>query len=216
MQKFLATKVARAIEQPVVRVVRVLLVVLFCLMLGLSILQIALRFFFGTSILWADQAARDLVLWCGLLGSVLATQASKHFNIDVVTRFLAPCARQWFRVLAEVLAAIVCCVLVRASIDFLVHGVDPSEEAFAARPERYMLHLSAVSLSIARFFRRPFGGGQWFCYIAAARYTRLGMLLSESTLVNHTVRSSCTTSSREPQLSRKAKDVLSRLWTDTV
>jgi TRAP-type C4-dicarboxylate transport system permease small subunit len=134
MRTFLATRVTRAIEQPVVRVVRVLLVVLFCLMLSLSILQIALRFFFGTSILWADQAARDLVLWCGLLGSVLATQASRHFNIDVVTRYLAPCARRWFRVLAEVLAAIVCCVLVRAGIDFLIHGVDPSEEAFAGVP----------------------------------------------------------------------------------
>jgi TRAP-type C4-dicarboxylate transport system permease small subunit len=141
MQKFVATRVARAIERPVIRVVRVLLVVLFSLMLGLSILQITLRFFFGTSILWADQAARDLVLWCGLLGSVLATQANKHFNIDVVTRFLTPHARRWFRVLAEVLAAIVCCGLVRASIDFFIRG---------------------VSLSVARFIRRLFSGGQSF------------------------------------------------------
>jgi TRAP-type C4-dicarboxylate transport system permease small subunit len=131
VQKLRLIRIARAIEQPVERAIRALLVVLFSLMLGLSTLQIALRFFLGTSIPWADQAARALVLWCGLLGSVLAAQANKHFNIDVLTRFLAPGTRRRFRVLAEVLAAVVCCALVWASFDFLIIGVDRSEEAFA-------------------------------------------------------------------------------------
>lgn len=134
MQKFGARRIAQAIERQVERAIRALLVVLFSLMLGLSTLQIALRFSFGTSIPWADQAARAPVLWCGLLGSVLATQANRHFSIDVVTRFLAPATRRRFRVVAEVLTAVVCCALVWASFDFLTIGVARSEEAFAGVP----------------------------------------------------------------------------------
>lgn len=56
MQKFSVTKVVQAIERPIARAIRGLLVVLFSLMLGLSSLQIALLFFFGTSILWEDHS----------------------------------------------------------------------------------------------------------------------------------------------------------------
>jgi TRAP-type C4-dicarboxylate transport system permease small subunit len=103
--------------------VSMLLVALFALMLSLSAAQIALRFFFGTAIPWADVAARNLVLWVGLLGAVLATGQAKHFQLDVLTRFLSQRIKAWFDVIAEGFGAVIC-------VRFIAIGLDGSGEAF--------------------------------------------------------------------------------------
>jgi len=48
-------------------------------MTTLAFLQVVLRQFFSTGILWADILLRHLVLWIGLLGAALATAAGKNF-----------------------------------------------------------------------------------------------------------------------------------------
>jgi TRAP-type C4-dicarboxylate transport system permease small subunit len=106
-----------------------LLVVLFGIMLSLSVAQIALRSFFGTAIPWADVASRNLVLWVCLFGAVLATRQSKHFQLDVLTRFLGQRTRLYFSVVAETFGAVVCLFLVLASVRFIAIGLKGSGEA---------------------------------------------------------------------------------------
>jgi len=51
-------------------------------------LQIVLRNFAHSGILWADPMMRHIVLWLGCLGASLATARLRHINIDVFSRLL--------------------------------------------------------------------------------------------------------------------------------
>ena len=54
----------------------------------LGCMQIVLRNFFHSGVLWADPLMRHLVLWLGCLGATLATTRVRHINIDVFSRLL--------------------------------------------------------------------------------------------------------------------------------
>ena len=51
-------------------------------------LQIVLRNFFHSGLVWADPLMRHIVLWLGCLGGVMATSKMRHINIDILTRLL--------------------------------------------------------------------------------------------------------------------------------
>jgi TRAP-type C4-dicarboxylate transport system permease small subunit len=51
-------------------------------------LQIVLRNFFHSGLVWADPMMRHIVLWLGCLGGVMATSKMRHINIDVLSRLL--------------------------------------------------------------------------------------------------------------------------------
>ncbi len=109
----------RSVDRLIAVAVNAAIVVLFLAMLGIAAAQVVLRYFFDNGIIWGDPAARTLVLWVGFLGAVLTTRDNKHFQIDVLTRFLRPAGRKWFRRLSNLFAAVVCLVLAHASISFL-------------------------------------------------------------------------------------------------
>jgi C4-dicarboxylate transporter DctQ subunit len=54
----------------------------------LGCMQIVLRNFFHSGVLWADPLMRHLVLWLGCLGAALATTRVRHINIDVFSRLI--------------------------------------------------------------------------------------------------------------------------------
>jgi TRAP-type C4-dicarboxylate transport system permease small subunit len=54
----------------------------------LGCMQIFLRNFFHSGIIWADPLMRHIVLWLGCLGAALATTRVRHINIDVFSRLL--------------------------------------------------------------------------------------------------------------------------------
>ncbi|MFI5250893.1 MAG: TRAP transporter small permease [Bacteroidota bacterium] len=108
-----------SIDTGITRVVNFMLVVLFIFMLGLAVIQVILRYFFNSGILWGDIVARNLVLWVGMLGAILATRENKHFHIDVLTRFLKNRHQVWFKSFSDLFSAVICYFLGQASITFL-------------------------------------------------------------------------------------------------
>jgi TRAP-type C4-dicarboxylate transport system permease small subunit len=54
----------------------------------LGTMQIVLRNFFHSGVLWADPMMRHIVLWLGCLGGALATTRVRHINIDVFSRLI--------------------------------------------------------------------------------------------------------------------------------
>ena len=132
----------RAFDRLLTAAVNGLLVLLFLAMLCLSAVQIGARYLFGTGIPWTDIVARNLVLWVGLCGAILATGEGKHFQLDVLTRFLPPRSKSWFNVLAGLFASGVCLFLLHASIRFLEIGLMGEGAAFLS------LSLSTVAAII--------------------------------------------------------------------
>lgn len=112
-------KFFHTIDSVISKGVNASMVGLFIVMMGLAVIQVFLRSFFHTSILWGDVAARHLVIWVGFLGAAMATRENKHFHIDVLTRFINPKLMRWFQSFANLFAAVVCYYLANASMTFI-------------------------------------------------------------------------------------------------
>ncbi len=55
-------------------------------MIGIAFVQVILRNFFSTGLMWADELTRHLVLWVGFIAASLATREGRHINIDILSR----------------------------------------------------------------------------------------------------------------------------------
>lgn len=76
-------------ENLLVKAEKALVVALIFAMVGLSFLQVLLRIFFHSGIVWLDPLLRHMVLWAGLTGAALAARYSKHFALEAFGK-LAP------------------------------------------------------------------------------------------------------------------------------
>jgi TRAP-type C4-dicarboxylate transport system permease small subunit len=85
-------------------------------MILLGCLQIVLRNFFHSGILWADLLMRHIVLWVGCLGAALATTRVRHINIDVFSRLLPGRSRRIRRFFVYTATAVAAFVLGIASL----------------------------------------------------------------------------------------------------
>jgi TRAP-type C4-dicarboxylate transport system permease small subunit len=88
-------------------------------MVGLAFLQIFLRIFFATGILWGDPLLRHLVLWIALLGAATAAKEGKHINIDVISRVLPGRGKVAIQGLIDLFSTFICILLIQASLKFI-------------------------------------------------------------------------------------------------
>lgn len=88
-------------------------------MILLACLQICLRTWFSGGLLWIDPLLRYLVLWCGMLGAVVATREKKHIAIDVVGYLAPESLKPWIGVLLDFFSSLVAAVLTWAAIIFV-------------------------------------------------------------------------------------------------
>lgn len=141
-------KLLRAFDRGLTAVVGGLLVLSFTVMLALAALQVILRFFFQTGILWGDVAARSLVIWVGFFGAYIATRENKHFRIDVLTRFLGARLRLWLSAFSDLFGAVVCYFLLQASRTFVLVGIDPESKAFLGIPQAVVAVIVPVGFGL--------------------------------------------------------------------
>lgn len=93
--------------------------VLLSTMVLMAFLQVILRNFFSTGILWADIFLRHLVLWVGFIGASLATRQEKHINIDILTRVVSKSVLPYVKIAVDVISLIVCILLAKAGYVFV-------------------------------------------------------------------------------------------------
>lgn len=88
-------------------------------MIILACVQIFLRTFYASGILWADPLLRYMVIWAGLFGAAVATKHSKHISIDVISHIVPQKYLPWLRVLLNFFSATVCFILTFAAVKFV-------------------------------------------------------------------------------------------------
>jgi TRAP-type C4-dicarboxylate transport system permease small subunit len=88
-------------------------------MIILACVQICLRFFFSSGLVWADPLLRYMVLWVGLFGAAVATKQGKHITIDILSHMLPEQYQSWLQALLNLFATGVCCTLTYAAIIFV-------------------------------------------------------------------------------------------------
>ncbi len=87
-------------------------------MVILSFLQVVLRNFFDTGILWGDILLRHLVLWVGFAGASLATREEKHINVDILTKLVSPQIVPFIKIFINLFVIVICFILAKASYVF--------------------------------------------------------------------------------------------------
>lgn len=77
-------------------------------MLVMALVQILLRNFFDSGLLWAESFLRILVLWVAMLGAMVATRERNHISIDLVSCYLPEVGARVVSLLTNLIAAAVC------------------------------------------------------------------------------------------------------------
>ena len=88
-------------------------------MILLACVQIFLRFFYSSGILWADPLLRYMVIWVGLFGAAVATKQSQHISIDIISHLMPEKILPWLHWFINFFSASVCIVLTYAAIIFV-------------------------------------------------------------------------------------------------
>jgi TRAP-type C4-dicarboxylate transport system permease small subunit len=101
---------------------------------GFALLQIVLRDFFSTGIVWGDALLRYAVLWVAFLGAARATRDGSHIRIDLLRLILPPGASRVVTALADLSSAVVCGVLAWAGWGFVAMDASGGGRAFADIP----------------------------------------------------------------------------------
>jgi TRAP-type C4-dicarboxylate transport system permease small subunit len=94
---------------------------LLLVMILLGCLQIALRLFFSSGLVWADPLLRYLVIWSGFLGAVVATRMGKHIAINLISHLVPPHIVHWLRAAIQFFSLAVCLVLTHAATTFVIN-----------------------------------------------------------------------------------------------
>jgi len=80
-------------------------------LVGVAAVQLILRSVFSSTLVWADEFQRIVVLWLALLGAVAAARTDRHLRIDVVHKLLGPRLRELVSALASFVVVAVASVL---------------------------------------------------------------------------------------------------------
>lgn len=77
-------------------------------MVVVALLQIVLREFFGSGIIWLNELIRIMVLWLAMVGAVAACRDNRHIRIDLVSHLLPRSAVTAIRIVVDLFAAFIC------------------------------------------------------------------------------------------------------------
>ena len=111
---------------------------LFVILLGslaaFAVLQIILRNFFSTGLVWGDDLLRHGVLWISILGASRATLEKRHIRIDLLPRVLPARIGLISEAIGSFISFLVCAVLFWASWNFVRGERLAANIAFASIP----------------------------------------------------------------------------------
>jgi TRAP-type C4-dicarboxylate transport system permease small subunit len=94
------------------RAIDALAIGLFVAMFGCVLGQVVFRYFLGSPLVWSDELARYLFVWCAFLGWIVAARRRSHLGIAVVGERLGPRGAAVLRLVGAVAAVIFAGVLV--------------------------------------------------------------------------------------------------------
>jgi TRAP-type C4-dicarboxylate transport system permease small subunit len=124
-------------EEYLVKAEKSAVVALIFAMVALSFMQVLLRLFFHSGIVWLDPMLRHMVLWAGLLGSGLAARYSHHFALDTFVKFAPKYLHRPLEIFAAVFTTAASALLFYAAYKFI-------RDEFAAGSVAFYINRFAV------------------------------------------------------------------------
>ncbi len=100
----------------------------------IAMIQIVLRNFFDSGLIWGDSLLSILVLWLGLTGSIVASRQNKHINIDVLSHYFPTEYKKLIKTAGSIFAAVICLIISYYSFIFIQGEYELNEMAFSKVP----------------------------------------------------------------------------------
>jgi len=144
-------RLLRRIDDILAKFESFLLILSLSIMVLVSFLQIILRNFFSTGIIWGDVFLRHLVLWVAFLGASLATREERHINIDVLSQILSPAAKRWVKMTTNLFAATVSVFLTRAALVFILDEKQAGSTTFLNLPLWTVVSIIGFGFAVISF-----------------------------------------------------------------
>jgi TRAP-type C4-dicarboxylate transport system permease small subunit len=113
-----------------------------------SFLQIILRNFFSTGIIWGDSLLRQIVLWVSLLGAARAAAENKHIQIDLLPKLLPAASARVLGIISNLFGIMVSATLLYASITFVQSEMSSGTIAFLGIPNWWLETAFPLSFGI--------------------------------------------------------------------
>ena len=113
-----------------------------------SFLQIILRNFFATGLVWGDSLLRQIVLWVCLLGAARAAADNKHIKIDLLPKLLPTVGARILGIISNLFAIVVSATLFYASITFVQSEMSSGTVAFLDIPNWWLQTAFPLSFAI--------------------------------------------------------------------
>lgn len=142
-----------------------MLVSLLLSMIFMAVLQIVLRNFFDSGIVWGDALVRVLVLWIGLFGAMAASRTGNHISIDLISRYLPEGLKPFNRIMVYIFTLIITTLMTWHSARFVLMEKADRIMAFSTVPAWVceavipvafcVITLRYLTLLIQEVIRRP-------------------------------------------------------------
>lgn len=131
-----------------------LLVVIIAVVILMASAQILFRNFFELGIAWGDIFVRNMVLWIGLVGAMVASREDKHIRIEALTRCMGTKMRRMTATLTALFSGAVCTVAAVYGGRFTLMEYEFGSTAFAQVPTWACVLIIPVGFGVisARFF----------------------------------------------------------------
>ena len=111
-----------------------MLVTLLFTMIGVAVIQIIMRNFFSSGIIWADSFVRISVLWMALIGAMVASRSGKHIAIDLVLQMCNKKTLTVIKRITDMFTALVCFIVMYYSFKFVMVEYEDGGMAFESVP----------------------------------------------------------------------------------
>jgi len=100
----------------------------------LAVLQIFLRNFFDSGIVWGDVLLRIIVLWIGMFGAMYASRNNEHINIEIGLKYLSKKIKPYVQAVVFLFTAAVCGIVAWYSVSFVLIEYQDGASAFSKVP----------------------------------------------------------------------------------
>lgn len=134
----------------------IFIMIMFIAMTCLIVVQVILRFFFGSGFAWGEEVAVYLFVWTTLVSIAYAFRNNRQINVEFIKDMLPEKARRGLMILIDIAMIIVLTIFLRGSITNVVTIAKYGDMAVAMPVSLNVLYAAPLlgwSLSIVRILQ---------------------------------------------------------------
>lgn len=111
--------------------------------------QVVFRYFFGDPLVWSDELARYLFVWCSLLGWIVAARKRSHLSVSMVKDRLNPRGAALLSLVGAVAALVFAALLVYYGVQIAARNWDVETTTLALPMGAVYVIVPAAALAVA-------------------------------------------------------------------